>query len=80
MCISVHSTENHLEHIHVLNLYALVRVSSEIIMAEALKEREEILNEGFLILFGLLSGFFPLINTLDSEELQAAVETKIRKG
>lgn len=36
LCISVHFTENHLEHICVLNLYAVVRVSTEIIMAEAL--------------------------------------------
>lgn len=48
-CISAHSTENHLEHIYVLNLYAAVRISSEIIMAEALKEGKEILSEGLLI-------------------------------
>lgn len=55
--ISVPSTENHFEHIYVLNLYTEVKVSSEIIMAEALKEGEEILSEGLLILFSL--DFFP---------------------
>lgn len=60
--ISVHSTENDFEHIYVLNLYMEVKVSSEIIMAEALKEGEEIKKrKKFKVRnfqFCLLSGFF----------------------
>lgn len=56
--IAVYCSETDLEHIYVLSLCTVVKVSSEIIMAEALKEGEDILSEGLLILFGLLSGFF----------------------